>query len=350
MKLYDLIKKLTEMPGPTGFEAGVGRFVAEEWSKCGASVKITNAGNVVAHLGGKGKKLLIDAHLDEICMLVKSISDDGYLFVTHGQGLGEIEAPPNLAYYLHRVRVGTAGGYVPGFLGAVAGHVRNKKQRLKTEVEWDDIFVDLGLASKEEVAALGIHPGCPVIFDSETRKLGKYIQGKAMDTRANLAQMIEFARTYDKASSNYDVYLSATIQEEVGMTGPWEMSASQFDLAIALEVGVSGDIPNVGMRQMPSSLGKGPLLVHKDNGVHYDERILSALDKAAQAKGLPVQHVVFYGFGSDGSVLTKRGIPAALFAFPCRYTHTGDETCSMQDLESMVSMLHQFCKSTEPVL
>lgn len=109
-------------------------------------------------------------------------------------------------------------------------------------------------------------------------------------------------------------------------------------------MGLAADIPTVGLSQMPVSLGKGPILVHKDVGIHYDERVLGLLEEAASRAGVPVQHAVFYGFGSDRSAFMKRGIPAALFAFPARYTHTANETCSLDDLESMVRVLRSLCE------
>lgn len=342
--MFELIKNLTEMRGPVGFEGEVSDFVCAEWKAAGAEVRRTAVGNVVAHLGGRGPKLVIDAHLDEISLLVKSITDDGFLLVTLGTGQGENDLPPNVAFYLHEVMVGSRDGYVPGFIGAATGHVRTGRQRRKTEIEWDDVFVDIGAVSRAEVEEMGIRPGCPVILDSKTRRVGRYIQGKAMDTRACLAQMITFAREYDRAGSGYDVYLSATVMEEIGVVGAWSVGHSEFDLAVCLEVGLAGDIPTVGTKQVPVSLGKGPILVHKDSGVHYDERILAGLERAAALANVPVQHAVFYGFNSDGSAFIKRGIPAALFAFPARYTHTANETCSLDDLEAMVRILHEFCR------
>jgi endoglucanase len=117
-----------------------------------------------------------------------------------------------------------------------------------------------------------------------------------------------------------------------------------FDAAIALEIGLAGDVPGVAEDMMPIRLGAGPILVHKDALVHYDHRITRALEKSAADAGIPIQHAVFGSFGSDGAAFMKADIPAALVAFPARYTHTPFETAHLGDMEAMVDWLCAFIR------
>ena len=90
---------------------------------------------------------------------------------------------------------------------------------------------------------------------------------------------------------------------------------------------------------MPTMLGRGPLLVHKDALVHYDHKLTAWLEEVARAKQIRIQHAIFGSFGSDGAAFMKAAIPSALVAFPARYTHTPFETGHMDDIEALVEWL-----------
>ena len=85
--------------------------------------------------------------------------------------------------------------------------------------------------------------------------------------------------------------------------------------------------------------GLGPVLVHKDSIVHYDHRLTARLEQIAWEEGIPIQHAVFGSFGSDGAALMQADIPAALVAFPARYTHTPFETGHLGDIEALTEWM-----------
>ena len=121
----------------------------------------------------------------------------------------------------------------------------------------------------------------------------------------------------------------------------WRIESSLI-MGIALEIGMAGDIPGVPEKAMPLVLGAGPVLVHKDSMVHYDYRLSRRLEAAAATAEIAIQHAVFGSFGSDGAALMRHDIPAALVAFPCRYTHTPFETAHLGDIERLVDWLEAF--------
>lgn len=339
---FDLIKEYTEIPGPVGHEDLVAARMVADWTPLCEEVWQNRIGNVFAKVGGSGPKLLITAHLDEINLLVKSITEEGFCWLTHGTGGSEPTVAPNTTYVGQPVLVKGARGYHPGQIGMATGHVRTAAQRSKGAVDWDDFFLDLGLTSRAEVESLGIRPGSPVIFGAETRRLGKYIVGKAMDDRVGLALMTQLARELKGRNPQYELYFAATIQEEVGLGGSLNLPQEvNFDLAIALEIGLVGDIPTVKDSYMPTSLGKGPIVAHKDARIHYSEAVAERLVAAAQRVEQPLQHAVFHGFGSDGDSLIRMGVPTALFTFPTRYTHSPYEMISEQDVAGMYNVLRE---------
>jgi len=90
---------------------------------------------------------------------------------------------------------------------------------------------------------------------------------------------------------------------------------------------------------MPTRLGKGPIIAHKDARIHYSESVAEKIEEAAKRIGKPVQHAVFHGFGSDGDSLIRMGIPTALFTFPTRYTHGPFEMINGDDILDMCDIL-----------
>jgi len=337
--LLDDVVTLTEMIGPTGYEQPVQAWLEARWSAAGATVRRSRIGNLYAHVGGSGPKLAIAAHADEISWRVKSITDDGFLWVTPGAGGSELN-PPYASYLAQPCVVVTPKGEVPGVVGAATGHVATKAQRESNRIDWSDVFLDIGARGRDEAVRWGVHPGAPVVPSVPTRRVGGNLVGKAMDDRAALAIMTQLLERVDRSRLAYDLWLVSTVQEEIGLVGA--SSVEGFDLAIALEVGLAGDIPTVGLDYVPARLGGGPILGHKDALVAYDVALTRALQAVADEAGIPVQHLVFHSFGSDGKAFMANDVPSALLAYPTRYTHSPIETVDEADLDAMLRLLEAF--------
>ena len=168
--------------------------------------------------GGRGPKLLIAAHADEICLRVKSITEDGHLRLTAGAGGSETN-PPNATYLAQPCVVVTPEGHVDGVVGAATGHVMNRSQREDRRLGWADLFLDVGARSAEEARGWGVHVGAPVVFKTPTRRVGGNLVGKAMDDRAALAIMTHLAERVDRERLAFDVWLGSTVREEEGLIG-----------------------------------------------------------------------------------------------------------------------------------
>lgn len=344
--MFELVKTLTELIGPTGREAPVQEWIADRWRGLDLEVATTPIGNVLARLGGEGPKLLVGAHADEISFRVKSIDPGGFLWLTAGRGRGEQRPPEPVPLGLPAAVV-TSAGIVQGTFVSATGHVLTRQQREHYEhhgLDWMDFYVDLGARTRADVEALGVHPGLPVVNMVATRRTGKNIVGKAMDDRVALAIMTEMARRVDRARLRYDVWFGSTVMEEIGLIGA-RSAIRGFDLGVILEVGLAGDVPLVDERQMPVGLGRGPVLVHKDMDVPYSAGLTEELIRCASAADLPVQHAVFQNFASDGREWLQEGVPTAMVAFPCRYTHSPYETVDEADLEACVGLLSAFLTS-----
>src|SRR5437764_11452426 len=144
------------------------------------------------------------------------------------------------------------------------------------------------------------------------RRFGTRSAGKAMDDRMLLAVMDLLLAGLEPSALQYDLWFAATVQEENGLHGAKALAQSTaFDLVLALDVGLVGDVPTVGEREYPARLGGGPTLVHKDRIIHYDRRFLWQLARVAETHGIPYQHGVYARYSSHGSAVIDPGSPAA---------------------------------------
>ena len=343
--MFNLIKTLTELTGPVGQEGLVLDTIERLWQETGATTERTRIGNVFARVGGQGPKILMAAHADELCYLVRAIDPDGFLWLANGQGWQRTTSFRNAFTIGQRVRVLARSGEIPGVIASVTGHLASIALPEPNAQTWNDFWVDTGLPAAELVAR-GVTPGTRVIWEATTTQFGQKVVGKALDDRVPLAILTELLRRLDPADLRCTLTLACTVQEEVGLIGAYALAAHErFDAAIAIEVGLTSDIPGVDPLAVPVRLGGGPMLVHKDSLVHYDYALTQQLEQVAQQADIPIQHAVFGSFGSDGAAFMKADIPSALVAFPTRYTHTPFEMGHLSDIVATVDWLEALVKA-----
>ncbi len=229
-------------------------------------------------------------------------------------------------------------------LAAASGHVIGGRNSQKERFEWNDYFVDVGVRSQAEAEAIGLEPGCRVIWNPPTRRVGRNIVGKAMDDRAALAiATLAGERLAVRDDLAYEVWLASTVQEENGLLGASSVVDDvSFDVCLALDVGLTGDIPGPDPRDFPAKLGGGPIVVYQDATCHYSRRLSDQLVGLARQHEMPVQRAVFQHYGSDGAALIRRGVETALLTYPTRYTHSPIETVDENDLLACVDLLVAF--------
>jgi tetrahedral aminopeptidase len=342
--MYDLVKTLCELPGPIGHEEPVQDWIAERWGGF-AEVQRTRVNNVLAKVGGSGRKLAIMAHADEICFMIKSISDDGFLHIWpyYGEPRG---VPPRWVMPLNQpALVVTSSGNIEGVFATASGHVAGNRDDPNFRFGWNDWFIDIGVSSRAEAEALGIHAGCRAIWNPPVRRSGAHnIVGKAMDDRAALAiATLAGERLAARTDLAYEVWLVSTVQEENGLLGASSVADSlDLDLCINLDVGLTGDIPGPDKRDFPCRLGAGPVVVYQDVTAHYSRVLSNRLVEIAGEHQIPVQRAIYQNYGSDAAALLKRGIEAALLTYPTRYTHSPIETVNEVDLIHCVDLLVEF--------
>jgi putative aminopeptidase FrvX len=343
--MEDLLYQLTALSAPTGEEDAVIDWLAAEWQDCGELAR-TPVGNLLLRLKGSGPRVLLAAHADELSMIVRCVTADGFLRVVPGER--DHFANP---YFLGAVlRILAAEGEpVPGVFATTTGHALTLEQRDRVKLSWDDVFVDTGLTA-DELRERGVGIGTRMVWDAPLRSMGRLMVGKALDDRAGLAVLVALGRRLANRKLPFEITLAATVQEEIGLLGAASLARSgrEYDIGFIIDNGLAGDIPTVSAEHMPVRLGAGPALVHRDSSAHYSPRLIRELHSVARKNGIPVQDAVLYHYASDGANLVRQGMETALIAPPIRYSHSPFEAVDPDDLTATVDLLDAFISTGSP--
>jgi putative aminopeptidase FrvX len=346
MHLETLLAELCAVPAPSGAESELADLLQDRWEPRCAEVRRDAIGNVIARVGGTGPRVLLQAHMDQVGYVVRHITEEGFILLDTAQG--DRRTGPERRHPVGQpVRVLTRDGtWLDGLLAASSGHVLTAKQRDQHELSFNDFWVELGVGTRDALLDAGVHVGAPVIFSAPTRRVGDLLIGPAMDNRVGLALMDAAIDTDDLAC---ELWLIATTQEENGLHGARALVREErFEAAIALDVGLAGDIPAVEEREYGTKLGAGPIVVHRDTGIIYDRTLSQHLIALGQTNGVPVQDGLFAGYGSDGLALAEAGSPTSLVTVATRYTHTAFETIHPDDLTATAELLRLLLTTTLP--
>jgi putative aminopeptidase FrvX len=338
MEMFELLVKYTEIPGPTGNEHRVQREFMEDLKAFMDEIQLTNVGNVIAHLQGEGRKVVVFGHADEIGYFVLSVTEDGFLHLSRGRA-DKLRYP----YCLVGQKALVLGdeGDVRGAFVSTAGHVLHPKEREMPLEPWN-VLVDIGASSREEVKEMGIHVGSPVIWNPTTEMLGDKVFGKAMDDRIAFTIMLGLAEMLEGADLACDLYLASTVQEEIGLRGAQSLARHGFDVSLALDIGIAGDYPTLQKDRMPIRLGDGPVIVYRDSSIVYNVDVIKELRATAERNDVPYQHGIFEHYGSDSVAMISGGAKPNLIAPPCRYSHMPIEMVHLGDLENTVKLLYHY--------
>ncbi len=336
--IEDLLRTLTALPGPTGDEAAVIDWLEQEWQERGQLTR-TSVGNLLLNIPGPGPRVLLAAHADELSMIVRSITPEGFLRVLPGER-DQFTFPSFLGA---PVRILADSGPLPGIFATTTGHALSPEQRERVRYGWDDVFVDTGL-TLAEVTERGIRIGTRMVWEAPLKQVGRLLVGKALDDRLGIAVLVVLARRLKRERLRFNVTLAATVQEEIGLLGAASLTRAgrEFEIGFIIDNGIAGDIPTVAASHVPVRLGGGPALVHRDSSAHYSPRLLRHLRRAAERAAVPVQEMVLYHYSSDGANLIRQGTETALVAPPIRYSHSFFEAVDPRDVEATVRLFESY--------
>lgn len=342
--MFDLkehLRSLVDAHAPSGHEAPVREIVRESWTglvddfdgdKMGSLIGIKKA----TKPGDKVRKIMLAAHMDEIGMMVRDIVD-GFIYVFRISGVDNrvMLAQPVIVHGKEALR---------GVVASKPPHLMSANERKKYP-GFNQLVIDVGLPAEEveKLVSIGdlITPDTPMVELN-----GNLVAGKAMDDRACVAAVTFALHELQSMQHQWDVYATATVQEESGLLGA-RVSADyiQPDIAIALDVGFA-EQPGVGGDDT-ITIGDGPSVMFGGN-IHS-----KLFDKIIDvAKEHEIKHQLEVTPGNTGTdawaiQVARDGIPTALLSVPIRNMHSPVETCDLRDIRRTGRLLAHFIASLD---
>lgn len=333
METEQILKRLCAAGAPSGFERPAAQAALELLRPLMDEVWTDRLGNVIGvrRCGTPGaKKLLLDAHLDEVGMVVTGHKDGFLRFSANGVDLRML--PDREVTVLVN----------PPMLGVVAclpPHVLSAEDREKAP-ETKDLFIDVGL-SRERAERL-IPIGTPVVYRTDFTRLGaRQVCAKALDDRACFTALLRTAELLKETALDVDLYLLGSVCEEVGGAGA-KVGAQALapDFCVAVDV-THGRTPD-SSRDESFVMGGGPAVGIGPNCTRWMTRRL--LDKAEELDLAVQKEVMEGGSGTNGwpMQVANEGIATAVVSIPLKYMHTPVETVELSDIEHTARLLAAF--------
>lgn len=340
--MQETLETLCRLDGISSFEDEVREFLIDQATPFATSIRVDALGNLIVFKRGEKptrEKLMLAAHMDEVGLMIRGITDDGYLkFVA----VGGIDRRVLIG---KRVFVGKEK--MPGIIGLKAYHLTSTEERKKVP-KLSDFYIDIGAESGEEAKTL-VSPGDPVVFDHETSKFGDgMFRAKAIDDRIGCSVMLELF----KRKLPMDCTFVFTVQEEVGTRGALGAAFSlRPEIALVLEGTTAADIPSMDDHKKVCILGNGPVVPFMDGGAVYDRALLELLRDLATQKGIPWQTKHYISGGTDAKAIqtTREGVRVVGISAAVRYLHTPTGVAHLQDYESMLKLADAFIEAIAAV-
>lgn len=335
-----LLKQLSEAPGVPGREEKVREILLREAKDLFDEVATDPMGNLIAtkrpkevHLG-KGRKVLLACHIDEIGFYVKHVDEKGFLRI---QNVGGFDTR-NL--FSRRVKVQAGGGEeLLGLLNPSGRPVHIAKDEDKKKIpEIGEFFVDLCLPAEEVKKKVRI--GDPVTLVQTFEEIGECVSGKCLDNRVAAFVAIEALKKVKHLK--YTVVLAATVQEEVGCRGAGVAAyACEPDIAIAIDTTLAVDIPGVPDDERVSKQGDGVALTILDSLTISDRTLIDEFEAAARKRDIAHQLSILPRGGTDAGPMqrSRAGLRTMTLSIPTRYIHTTTECIHKKDLHSAIDIL-----------
>lgn len=332
--MLDLVKKLCTLNGPSGNEDAVREFILNEISKhCQTTVDVN--GNIIAFKKGKNKaikKVMLDAHMDEVGIIITDITDDGFL---HFAPIGGVEPEVLLCA---NVKVNECMGVV----GMKPVHLSSDDEK-KHIPKIDNLYIDIGASNKED-AEKYVAPGDIGTFVSEFTILGNNtIKSKALDDRIGCATVI----TLLKEESDYDFYAVFSVGEELGLRGATTATYTvDPDYAIVLEATTAADLNGTPRTQKVCEIGKGAVISFMDHSTLYNRNLFELALNTAKENNITVQtkNAVAGGNNAGAVHLSKGGVKTVTISLPCRYIHSPSSVASIDDTEEILKLTRLLCR------
>jgi endoglucanase len=342
--IKELQQKLSSLLGVSGHEEEVSNFILEVIEKKALADKvwIDPLGNVLVVKEGKTgqNRILLDAHIDEIGFMISHVDDQGFLrFV-------------NIGGWDNRILLGQSvilksgeGKLFNGIIGSKPPHLTTVEERKKV-VDIDNLYIDIGLSSYDDVIGSNINIGTVGTLISPFMEFPNgMVRGKAFDDRTACNVLLHTLMLLKDKEHSDTVLFNFAVQEEIGghgaMTGAYKLEPT---IALAIENTTAADVPGISKDKIPAYIGKGPAITVADRTVISNPKVNQRLIKNAELEDI---HYQFkkprYGRTDAAKIqITRSGVPSSIVSVPCRYIHSPTSLLKLDDILQTIRLIEAF--------
>ncbi|HYF82300.1 MAG TPA: M42 family peptidase [Clostridia bacterium] len=340
MRMETLLREMALIPALAGAEQKMAAYMEKRFKEIGYETTIDTFGNCIAKVGGtdpKAPTVMVFGHMDQLGFMVRRIDPDGFLRLERLGGIPEKVLPAT------PVQIQTENGeMIDGIIGVKSHHVTPAEEKYKVDT-YMNLYIDIGATSREQVVALGIEIGAPVVYKPNFVKLqGTRAYGTSFDNRVACAIIMDMAYRLKENPPEANVYLVGSVQEEYNLRGAM-MAARTIkpDIAIALDVNIDGQTPDmVGKNDVV--MGNGPVMSMYNfhgrgtlNGTIPHPGMVKLVKRVAEREKINLQRSASIGGLTDLAYvqLEGTGVVGIDIGTPARYTHSPVELCDIKDVE-----------------
>ena len=333
-KIKEALYESLQMASPSGSEEQVSSLFQRMVFPLVDEVYTDVNGNCIAHKKGSGQKIMLMAHADEIGLMISYIDDRGFLYFKEIGGIDTNLLPGQ------RVSIMGQQGPITGVIGKKPIHLQEKSESNKA-LNPEDLWIDIAAKDKAD-AESKVQIGSVATFQGTPTQLNDtLLLSKSLDDKIGLAVLMGLAQNLQSQQTDKDIYLVASVQEELGARGAQMVTAAILpDVGIAIDVTHATDYPTMSpAKDGDISLGKGAVI---PLGPNMSKGINQTLINLAKTNDIPYQiEAIARPTGTDAREIqvAGTGIQTGLISIPCRYMHTPSEVVSLADADSAIALL-----------
>ena len=353
---WRMLEELCAVHAVSGREDRMTAFVRDQIAGLVDEVHVDRLGNVTGILEGRrfpGTRLMLQAHMDELGLIVRGISADGFVLIERVGGV------PEKSLLGQKIDILTDDDrLVPGYVGTKSHHITKPEEKFVVP-KVHDMYIDLGVASAEAVAQLGIQVGDPVTYAPNYQRFGDgMICSKALDNRASVFILLEILKRYASDRPDCTTVFALTVLEEFSIRGSLPVvQRTKPDAIISLDITIAVDTPS-DPRLHPVRMRSGPAIKMMDfhgrgtlGGLFSSPKLRRFIEQTAAGQALPLQREVIVGVITDPAFqlyLGEEGQTIAGISIPHRYSHSSISMCHELDIIQSYSLMEAVGRRFSP--
>ena len=353
---WGLLEKICAIHAVSGREDAMTAFTRDFIQPLVDEVTVDRLGNVVGILRGSKYpdfKLMLQSHMDELGLIIRNITEDGFLLIERVGGV------PEKSLLGQRVDVLTDGGrLIPGYVGTRSHHITPPEEKYKVP-RVHDMFIDLGLKDRQAVVESGIQVGDPATYHPNYQELGDgMICSKALDNRVGVFILFEILKSFSQSRPEATMIFSFTVLEEFSIRGSLPtVTATNPDAILSIDITIATDTPGDPPLH-PVQMRKGPAIKMMDfhgrgtlGGMFSSPKLRRLIESIAGQEHIPLQREVLVGVITDPAFqlyLGEQGYIIAAISVPHRYSHASIQMCHKVDIEQTIQLVQSVASSLNP--